>query len=316
MSILESISDVWVIWAISLILLCIVFRLAWRKAKKGSVKRLIFGESGASYALPYVLTFPVFLLLIALFLQATLIIVCKMGTMYAAHASARSLTVWQSSYSKDKDVGKGYVKFKAKRAAVMAMAPFANSSESDRQRLFPAYPVAFGDLEKGGIDLEGSLVNALTYVDRLVYAKAYRRLLENANASDNVYVLPLIKQRKTGVGDNYIYNKYAYAAAATKVEYPESTTPWNENIEVTVKYRMAFHIPGTARFFRGEQPLWARLLKIKTVPFVREIESTVVINSEAAETDSGEVGIPYDPSLLRQFLNADDDGNVKSRVFK
>ena len=93
----------------------------------------------------------------AVLLQASLILLCKLGTLHAANAAARTVTVWQSAYSTDPDYGEQYVRFKTKRAAVMAMVPFANSSQSDRKKLFPLFPIQIGDIFSGEvIDVEDS----------------------------------------------------------------------------------------------------------------------------------------------------------------
>ncbi len=299
--IFRSVEDVWIIWAISLVILVFCLRNVLKRFNFKNIRRFAASESGASYALPYVLTFPIYLLLMAVLLQASLILMCKIGTMYAAHASARTVTVWQGQGPEDSDNyewGKAYIRYKAKRSATMAMTPFANSYVNAREDLFPLYPIVLKenitqeDIEKGAIvDLPDTLANLLTYVDRELYISQYKRLNEDAHDNDSSYTHQIIKNRQSQVSADYIRNKYAFAAAATRVSFPEEPVEWNEDLKVTVKYRMAFHIPGTAKIFNGKRPLWTYLTGDKV--YYRDIESSVTLPSEAAQTENGRVGIPH-----------------------
>jgi hypothetical protein len=38
-------------------------------------------------------------------------------------------------------------------------------------------------------------------------------------------------------------------------------------------------------------------------PFFRDIETTIKMPSEAAKTEDGKIGIPYQPSLILEALN-------------
>ena len=292
--IFSSVEDIWIIWLVCSCVVGVLIHRACRGFSLSSIGRFWNDEEGASYALPYVLTFPIFLLLMAVLLQATLILLCKFGSIYSAHASARTVVVWQGSYPTDPADGKTYTRYKAKRAAVMAMVPYANSSTLDRKSLFPFYPASFENKFLGGIDLPASFANLVTNIDRIFYKGACKRLLADANEKDTATVSPVIRNRTASTRDSYIDRKYSYAAAATWVDYPEEVVPWNEDLSVTVTYRMAFHIPGTARILRGSRSFWSKR-------FYRDIKSTVTLPSEAAETPSGQIGIPYDPSLLRRI---------------
>ena len=311
MQIFESVEDIWIIWAISFVTLLVWFRYSAKGLSAESFRRFFKNQSGASYALPYVLTFPIYLLLMAVLLQASLILLCKLGTISAANAAARTVTVWQSAYSSDQESAKGFAQFKAKRAAVMAMAPFANSSQRDFDKLFPLFPGQFGDIFSGEIlDIDSTAVNLLVNVDQYVYASAYSRMLTEANSRDSASTHEIIKAPKGGVNAGYIRRKYLYAAAATWVEFPDEIVAWNDDLKVTVKYRMAFHIPATAKVFGGSVPLFNRFFNSNVN--TRDIESSVTIASEAAETPEKTVGIPYDPSLFRSLITADQSGEVRT----
>lgn len=296
--IFRSIEDVWVAWLISVF---IVGYCLWRALNKSGwkgIRKFSADETGASYVLPYMLSFPIFLLLMAVMIQSTFMIMVKIGTMYATHSAARTYIVWQGLEPQVMSLTDGtsldYIRYKTHRAATMAMTPFANSNSGQRKRLFPMYPTSLNDnlsMEKGAINLPESLANLLSVADRNAYAAVYDRLIATANKKDTGYVHAIIKQPKLKARASYLRRKYAYAAAATRVTTPNSLVAWNQPVEIRLRYRMGFHIPGTALFFRGKQPNW-------TTERYRDIETTVVLPSEAAETPNGKIGIPYDNIFL------------------
>ena len=305
----ESVVDVWVVWAVTLLLLTWLTRKVLGNFRLARVRRFHGEESGASYALPYMLTFPIFILIMACFIQATLILMAKIGTVYAAHSACRTYIVWQSA-------GQGasvpiigdfdYPKYKAKRAATMAMVPFASSFEQHRTNLYPTFPIdvgaVFGD---GDGIMPSTAANLLTYVDREAYLRMYRRTLANANKEEQgagTFTSDIILNRKQGSTDQYIKNKYLYAAAATRVYTPEDMVKWNGDLEVKVKYRMPFLIPGTARFLGGTRYALYEWFGLGGT-FYRDIESTAKMPAEAAKTDDGKVGIPYQPSLFVEIFS-------------
>jgi Flp pilus assembly protein TadG len=75
-------------------------------------------ESGAAYALSYVMVMPVYLLLVCVIIEAALTMVVKLGTTYAAFAAARSYAVWLPA-------NPGLADQKAQQAAAQAMTAFA-----------------------------------------------------------------------------------------------------------------------------------------------------------------------------------------------
>jgi hypothetical protein len=133
----RSVEAVWPLWAGSLALLA---ALIWRafRGEKGTgafspprwdwLRALHSEEDGAAYSLAYVLTVPFFMLLVCLVIQATLILIVKMGTMYAGYASARSAVVWRS-LERHGQPDLDRAREKARLAAVHALTPFASSSK-------------------------------------------------------------------------------------------------------------------------------------------------------------------------------------------
>lgn len=305
-AIFESVLDVWIVWVISLILLaCCCYHVMGRFSLV-SLKRFQACEEGASYALPYVMTFPILVFLMAAFLQASLILVCKIGTVYSAYSAARTFIVWQSASShismgsRDFD----YAKFKSLRAASLAMVPFASSNPRHLRNMYPTFPVILGsDGVRDDAVVSTLMLGLLINVDQPLYMAMYRRLLAEANRHDRGIVHQVIEDKKQAVNENYIKNKFKFAVASTRVKFANADRliKWNQDVEITVRYRMPFHVPGTARFLGGKsmRPWW--LFGPST--FYRDIESTIKLPSEAAKTPDGKIGIPYQPSLVMELFN-------------
>jgi Flp pilus assembly protein TadG len=88
---------VWVVWLVGVVL---VVKMAWtalRRWRRPHWGELARDEAGVSYSLSYVMVFPVFLLFVCLVVETTGLILAKIGTLYAAHAGARSAMVWSSA---------------------------------------------------------------------------------------------------------------------------------------------------------------------------------------------------------------------------
>jgi hypothetical protein len=80
------------------------------------------------------------MLIICLVIQCTLILVVKMGTLYAAYATARSAVVWMPA---EPNVWRN----KAILAARQAIAPFASGSENANPLLVPGAGLIIGDAQ-------------------------------------------------------------------------------------------------------------------------------------------------------------------------
>lgn len=290
-SLWESVGDVWILWICGAAMLtCLLARAAARTPWK-TVLAFNRDQRGAAYALPYVLTFPVYLLVICTMVQATLILMAKIGNMYASYAAARAYIVWRPSDPTDAD-GLENGAYRAKRAAILAMTPFASGIERHRTELFPLFP--------GQLDLDDPLpwvnIEAILIDDEL-YAMTYEELVNYASGESGS-ASPIITNPSQPANLDYVKRKFHYAAAATVVEVPEDVTPFNQDVEVTVRYRMPIHIPGTGRIF-GEGG-FVQLFNPSV--YHRDITTTVTLPSEAAKTDSGLLGIPYNPEFFDTYL--------------
>ena len=278
----ESTGDIWGVWLATSLGLTYFFKRTFRGLKFARVKTFHQSESGASYSLPYVLTFPFVILILALFLQASLILIAKIGTVYAGHAATRSFIVWQSAAGiefKDVSIQVPFAEFCSKRAATIAMVPFASASQDHLKNLAE--------------DNSGSLGNTIK-IDSLLYARMYERFLKSANKNDKHQTHGIITDKKAGVKKDYIKRKFEYAAAAMKVETPDDMVRWNEDVEVKITYQVPFIVPATGKILGGTK---------QGNTYYRELKVTTKMPSEAANTVNGKIGIPYQPSLLMEAVN-------------
>lgn len=104
---------IWGIWTIRL-----ASRFHPRRARQ-----ILVGESGLSYTLAFVLTMPIYFLTCLLVGELTLLLMTKIGSVYAAYAGARSATVWENM---EEDLKNRRVR----QSIVNALAPFAMSGEN------------------------------------------------------------------------------------------------------------------------------------------------------------------------------------------
>jgi len=211
----RSVEWIWGIWLVSLVL---VFWMTCRALKSLDLKQwfaVFKDEDGAAYSLSYVLVFPIYVLLVILVIETTLILIVKLGTIYAAYAAARSQIVWYSLLT-----DKNLVKDKSDQAAIQAMVPYASSWQA-HARL-------------AGIDGFPSIRGEQYFeVYRLYYNKGgnYRRYITN-------------KYRWADWATKVTYQRTHLADPVEE--------PWNADIKATVKYRMPLHMPAIARILGKE----------------------------------------------------------------
>ena len=212
------------------------------------------------------------MLIVCIMIQATLILMTKMGSIYAAHAASRAAIVWRSSDPEDDDESYENARFRATRAAVLAMTPYASSSPSHQQGLIPMQFVP--------------RVHAMALADRLAYLQLYKRLAErNANAATGEVTSYIIRDKDGIAKDEYVLNKFDYALKATEVSFERDPVEWNQDLAVTVTHRMPMLIPGAGRILGQSGRAF----------YARDIVSTVVLPAETPRSDSRTVGIPYTP---------------------
>jgi len=107
-------------------LVCLV-SITLRRVRWRELQRIAVNESGAGYTLSYVMCLPFLVLLIAALIECSLLLIVKVGTVYAAYAAGRSAAVWQTATPNE-------LVDKARLAAVQAMVPFASSNPAHNPR--------------------------------------------------------------------------------------------------------------------------------------------------------------------------------------
>jgi hypothetical protein len=210
----RSVGLVWLAWAVSVIGFSVLTARGLSSLWHNGWRHWHEDDSGAAYTLSYVMTFPIYGLFMALIVETSLMLSCKIGTVYAAYAAARSAVVWSSAQpgAPGSAAVTGRARERMRRAAVHALVPFASASP---QHAFPG----------GGGD--GNLSQFLA---------AYR-----AHYSDDA---------TTG----YLTRKYRYSSSATEVtsENLAGHEP-TDDIVVTVRFHYPFILPGIGRLL-GAKP--------------------------------------------------------------
>ena len=289
----ESVADIWLIWLLGMVASSVAIYRALSQLRWKTFGGWSRDESGASYTMSYVLTFPIYLLLICVMIQSTLILLVKIGNVYATYAAARAAVVWQSSDPEDPEKGLKNARFHAGRAAILAMAPFASGYSSHREQLYPMFPARLD--ADNPLPLE-SLMSLIP--DRYAYESLYQRLGErNVRRASGATTSRVIKSPDALAQASYVRNKYLYAAAATKVKFSDEVAGWNQDLTVTVTHRMPMHIPGAGRILGTSSGSW-----FSSKVFYRDISTTVTLPSEAPQTDTKRLNIPYDPAFFSRYL--------------
>ena len=121
----RSVELVWALWLASLSGLALLAVAAGRLRAARPLRDLPPCQIGAAYTLGYVITLPLFALLVCLVVDMSLILTAKVGTVYAAFAAGRSAVVWMPS-----GAGPQAARNKARTAAAMAMTPFASGARA------------------------------------------------------------------------------------------------------------------------------------------------------------------------------------------
>jgi len=177
--IFRSVEWIWVSWGIA-ILGCLGLHFALRQWKKPERQKpqwkKLADEDGAAYAVPYVMTFPLYALFVGLVVECSLLLVTKVGTMYSAYAAVRSAAVWESAKSGSGGISSQKMTEKAERGAILAMIPFASGStqhaagSNGGNELVPSVLTA-AELFRGG-----RFVNPNYLVRKVRYAASHTRV--------------------------------------------------------------------------------------------------------------------------------------------
>jgi hypothetical protein len=199
----------------------LIRRIEWRRAG-----RLHADEEGAAYAVSFAIGLPIYVLLMALFIETTLVMVAKVGTMYAAFAGARSAAVWSTSLPRD------VAAERPRQALVHAMAPFASGNPSHLRGL------PLDEPEEPGEPVVGDH-----------YKAGYEEYVNRAGVINPIYVRA----------------KFQYAVAATR-QFVRSTPGPGGETSVTVVYHAPLHTPVVGRWLGVRPPWNApyRVIRIES----------------------------------------------------
>jgi len=178
--IFRSVEWIWLLWGLS-IPACLGLGYALRRCssdrvKPASVWTEIQSEEGAAYAVPYVMTFPLYALFVGLVIECSLLLVTKVGTMYAAYAATRSAIVWESAKSNSGGGADQRMREKALRAATLAMVPFASGSSQHSGASGAGAELIPHVLTAAELFRNGRFVNPNYLVRKVRYAGAHTTL--------------------------------------------------------------------------------------------------------------------------------------------
>ena len=88
--------------AIAFVLLRVVVRVSGARLKLVRLKQIHRCEVGAVQSLSFVLTLPLFIMLVMFIVQVSQLMIGIMGVNYAAFAAARAASVWTAAHSDPK----------------------------------------------------------------------------------------------------------------------------------------------------------------------------------------------------------------------
>jgi hypothetical protein len=193
-------------------------------------------EEGASYMLSYVMVLPFYLLFVCLVVEASFLLVAKIGTLYAAHAAARSAVVWQWAQPEDLRLTR------TSQAVYTAMAPFSPSARRYFDRPLPP----------------GALQQAAEWV------AAYRMAAAAANAQAG----PRRPYLRAEEPPQQLMQHYLVASVRTTCKLEIDRSRPDGNIRCTVTYRAPLYIPGSARILDpdGKWPYEYPITSTATLP--------------------------------------------------
>jgi hypothetical protein len=225
---LRELIGFWPVIALWAACLCGVAVLTTRAARAVSwrrIVRLLRDDRGSAYSIGYLLTLPLYMLFIALFIELSLIMVCKTGTVYAAFAAARVGIVWAGDSPTDEIDRR--IEFAARRAFV----PFASGLADFRAGR--SAPAASGEAKR--------------YLDAY---KAYN----SAAGNDRVFEKYVAAKRR-----------YAFRTVRAEVRRTAgANAPWDEDLSVTVGYSYPFGTLGIGRALGQRGPDGFYLYPIET----------------------------------------------------
>ena len=244
---------IWGVWAVGVAVALGGVVAAGRRWRWRGWKAVAADESGASYSLGFVMVAPLYLFFLLTVYEATLLLVAKVGTMYAAHACARSTVVWQTaepaSLRKDR----------TEQATVTAMTPFVSA----RAR-----------------DIDPFRIPGSAYGQAVELVGAYFLYSRDAAAAPPAVARPYPRGNATW---DYLARKYLNAASRTTYTVTGDAKTPGADTTVVVRYRAPLYFPVVSRFLDPDG-VW---------PYEYAIESRAVLPNETPVSADRKLGIDY-----------------------
>jgi hypothetical protein len=283
------VGDVWAIWFVCAAILGWLLVRVLRRVSVASLRFAAADERGATYMLPYVMTFPIYMLVMCLMIQTTMILNVKLFSMHAVSAAIRSAVVWRSAHPYSTDLGGHLAVEHAHHAAAVAMVPIASS-----QTQHLANPLLESSIYHRGTGLNWYILRELVYANTSdAYLATYRQIAEDNVRLDRVKTNNFVRYPDQIAPLDYLDRKVKYAAWATRVEVDsnDELNEWNHDFKVELDYIMPMNLPGAGRIlgqFHGRGEFHSRL-----------IHTEAYMPMETPKTRNRLIGIGYDSTMLR-----------------
>lgn len=175
-----------------------------RRVRWPQIRALLLEEHGGAYTLSYIMVIPLYILLICIVVETTLVILAKFGTNYAAYAGVRSAIVYFTENKSD------IARAMAQKAAVKAFVPFAN-----------------GYQEPGAPSSTGESANQELYL-RAARDYGLNSRYENYLRSKYKYAVNHLRVANLRVDPS---------------QGAPQDEPWLKDMTVDIEYDFAFHVP-------------------------------------------------------------------------
>jgi len=242
------------VWVGSLLLLASAGIWSLRKLRRPSLRLLALDEEGVSYSLSYVLVFPLLFLFVCIVFESTFVLMAKVGTLYAAHAGARSTLVWSSAQPAEVRADR------IGQSVRTAMAPFASAS---------------------AIDITRSGNNPAAYLGEASdFATAYLAYSSKSAAQPSTLRRPYARTNATLP---VLLTRYLSGAVRTTYTIEKLDATPEGDIRFVVTYRAPLHIPGASRI----------LAPNRATPLDFPIRSQAILPDAAPRSIEGGLGIDY-----------------------
>lgn len=243
--------DIWGVLLVSVFTLTSITVAFVKKVKVRNPWRIVREQEGATYMLPLVLVIPIYVVLIAMVVECTLLLAQKVGSEVAVFAATRAAAVWLPYESALTEEAADFVPL-ADRTRMVRLAAAGE-----------LFPLASGSSKHGTTEALDDFVTA-TMLQRI---SAYRAAGWGTKFDDD-YLQRKFQYAYRGVD---IKIEYFDAVSGTATDQPES----DSKIQVTLRYEAPIHTFGIGRLF-GERSRFGNF-------YVRSIHSVMTIENEGTK---------------------------------